>query len=333
MSFNYVSPDMKLILLGLCIAFLQAVSFAAESTPAAIPDPIMGDYVGQWISQGGKKEQVSGQVRSLGDGVYDGFVLLNNSGLQGTPLRLTSTSPASNGSLKLSGSTASVKSTELLPKADATLSIENGKLTGTLSGDLGSGQIQAERIVRKSPTLGSKPPAGAVMLFDGKDTSHWKDFTWKVTPEGTLQVGKGNIYIAEKYNHYRVHVEFRVPFMPKAQGQARGNSGVYLQSIYEVQVLDSFGLFPLEINDCGSVYGIATASGNACLPPMEWQTFDLVYRAGDPSTRGRPQITVLHNGSSVVTRALVPEKLVGKGGGGGNDKGGALMLQDHGNPV
>ena len=121
--------------------------------------------------------------------------------------------------------------------------------------------------------------------------------------------------------------------MPKARGQARGNSGVYLQSVYEIQVLDSFGLHPMQINDCSSVYGVKTAQVNACMPPLQWQTYDLTYHEGDGTAEKPPRITVIHNGVAVVDNAPVPTPLIGKGGGGGVNNGGFLMLQDHGDPV
>jgi len=85
-------------------------------------------------------------------------------------------------------------------------------------------------------------------------------------------------------------------------------------------VLDSFGLYPLKDNDCGGIYSTQAPRLNACLPPMEWQTYDITF-----SSEG-PEITVVHNGITVVERAKV-------GGTGGGEGSGFLLLQDHGNPV
>jgi hypothetical protein len=92
-------------------------------------------------------------------------------------------------------------------------------------------------------------PRGAIVLFDGKSLDGWlkrdgkSAANWKVLDEGFLQVGGGDIITKEKFDgKFKLHVEFRVPYMPKASGQGRGNSGVYLQGRFEVQVLDSYGL-------------------------------------------------------------------------------------------
>ncbi|HBH52826.1 MAG TPA: DUF1080 domain-containing protein, partial [Planctomycetaceae bacterium] len=104
------------------------------------------------------------------------------------------------------------------------------------------------RYFRSSQTLGSPPPAGAIVLFSGGPTSELKNA--KITPEGLLQVG---CETTRAYRDFCLHVEFRTPLMPEARSQARGNSGVYLQGRYEVQILDSFGLVS-QNNDCGSLY-------------------------------------------------------------------------------
>jgi hypothetical protein len=188
---------------------------------------------------------------------------------------------------------------------------------------------------KPSPTLGAKPPKDAVVLFDGKRNDRWKDLSWEIK-DGALQVGSGNITTKDKFKNVLLHIEFRTPFMPGERGQARGNSGVYLQSIFEVQVLDSFGKFPLEPNDCGGIYQVAAPDWkqvNACLPPGEWQTYDITYREGSEAGSQPPTISVVHNGKVVVSNAKVPGGLVTNGTGGGDVAGGFLMLQDHGNPV
>jgi hypothetical protein len=123
--------------------------------------------------------------------------------------------------------------------------------------------------------------------------------------------------------------------MPGKKGQARGNSGVYLLGRYEVQVLDSFGLETRD-NECGGIYKIATPKTNASLPPLEWQTYDIVMRAPKFNDQGEKTqnavIAVKHNGIVIHDNVELP----GMTGGSVSDKEapkGILFLQDHGNKV
>ena len=135
----------------------------------------------------------------------------------------------------------------------------------------------------------------------------------------------------EKLANYKLHVDFKTPFMPEAEGQGRGNSGVYLQNRYEVQVLDSFGLFPLKDNDCGGIYSVKSPDSNVCLPPGVWQTYDITFVQGND--KEPPTVTVVQNGVTVIERVAIPAKVVKEGTGGARADGGFLRLQDHGNPV
>jgi hypothetical protein len=121
--------------------------------------------------------------------------------------------------------------------------------------------------------------------------------------------------------------------MPKAHGQARGNSGVYLDGGYEVQILDSYGLKPQD-NDCAAVYKQVTPKINACKPPLQWQTYDITFRkakrVGDKVV-SKARVTVIQNGLTVIDDAEVSPTPGGVGTKEGDD--GPLMLQDHGNDV
>ncbi len=188
-------------------------------------------------------------------------------------------------------------------------------------------------------TLGKAPPEGAKALLGGKlegwtDKSGTKPAPWTFK-DGVLQVapGRGDIKTKDKFKSFQLHVEFNVPYMPKAKGQGRGNSGVYLQGIYELQVLDSYGL-ALQDNDCGAIYKQIIPSENACLPPLQWQTYDVTLHSAevkDGKVVKKARLTVVQNGKTIID----DREIVKTPGGDSNDEGtpGPLLLQDHGNLV
>ncbi len=183
---------------------------------------------------------------------------------------------------------------------------------------------------RESPTLGAKPPEGAIVLFDGTSVDAWDGAT---IIDGKW-LGAQNVATKEKFEDHHLHIEFRTPFMPKSQGQARGNSGVYLQSRYEVQVLDSFGLEGKN-NECGGIYSIAEPIVNMCLPPLVWQTYDIDFTAArydDSGTKTKnARATIKHNGVVIHDNLELPHGTPGRHPEGpGAD---SLFLQNHGNPV
>jgi len=178
-----------------------------------------------------------------------------------------------------------------------------------------------------------------IVLFDGTDLSHFTQVDgspaqWKVE-NGTMTVTHGNIVSKETYGDAHIHVEWMEPDMPEATGQWKGNSGVYIQGCYELQVLDSWGIEPPQDNDCGGIYSIKAPRVNACKPPLEWQTYDIYLRAAkvENGTVTEPAIvTILQNGQVIHNNLILPHHTPG----GVYDKvvaEGPLMLQDHGNPV
>jgi len=192
----------------------------------------------------------------------------------------------------------------------------------------------------KDDSLGAKPPEGAVVLFDGTDISGWfqrdgkTPAAWPVE-DGILTVGpgKGNIRTEKEFGNFQLHLEFNVPYMPKAKGQARGNSGVFLQGRYELQVLDSYGL-KLQDNDCGAIYKQIVPAVNACKPPLQWQTYDVTFHApqfeGDKVVK-KARVSVVQNGLTIID----DKEIEVTPGGIDSDpsRTGPLLLQDHGNPV
>ncbi|MBN1347220.1 MAG: DUF1080 domain-containing protein [Phycisphaerae bacterium] len=185
----------------------------------------------------------------------------------------------------------------------------------------------------------TKPPQGAIILFDGKDTSGWTRMNGTPCP-WRLQDGAmvciplaGNIRTKKTFGDHKLHIEFKVPYMPRFKGQGRGNSGVYLQARYEVQVLDSYGIDPIKKDDCGALYGMIVPSKNVCLPPNEWQSYDITFRAprleDDKKTVQKGRITVVQNGITIIDDKEIPKSPRPNALG----KPGPLMLQDHLCPV
>ena len=211
-----------------------------------------------------------------------------------------------------------------------------GKFTGTLTGPGGTKTFEVERIELGSPTLGEEPPAGAVVLFDGTSMEHWERYplTWGITGDA-FQVGGSDLITKQQFGSKRLHLEFRTPFMPSARGQQRGNSGVYIQGVYEIQVLDTFGLERAD-NFAGGFYQQAPPLVNACLPPMEWQTYDIDFTAPKFNEAGEKvenaRVTVHHNGILIHDDLELSDRT--PGGMGGPERAlGHLLLQDHGNSV
>ncbi len=187
-------------------------------------------------------------------------------------------------------------------------------------------------------SLGAKPPEGAVILFDGTSLDGWVK-TDGTTPakwpaaDGNVTVGKGSIMTRKRFANFQLHLEFNVPYMPKAHGQGRGNSGVYLGGIYEVQVLDSYGL-KLGNDDCGAIYKQIVPAANVCKPPLQWQTYDITFHkavvdAGKVVKKAR--VTVIHNGVTTIDNAEISITPGGIKLPEGED--GPILLQDHGDPV
>jgi len=187
----------------------------------------------------------------------------------------------------------------------------------------------------------SRPPKDAVILFDGKDTSPWvqdgggKPCAWAAT-DGALVVGKGSIVTKDAYQDFQLHVEFNIPPPPEgAKDQARGNSGVYIQRRYEIQVLDSYGQEPPAFNGCGSLYRQRAPDKNMSKKPGEWQTYDITFRGARFDASGKKtesaRLTLVWNGTKVHDDVEIKDKT-----GAGKPEGpepGPILLQDHGAPV
>lgn len=204
--------------------------------------------------------------------------------------------------------------------------LANGVLTTiNTNGD----EYMMKKLQRTSPTLGAKAPEGAVVLYDGSNADVWKG--GHIDGRGLLAAGTTS---KQTFTNFGLHLEFILPFVPLARGQERGNSGVYLQDRYEVQVLDSFGLKG-EDNECGAFYSQVAPKVNMCFPPLTWQTYDVEFEAAQFGPDGKKVknavATIKHNGVIIHDK----QEIKGPTGGGQpeNPKGGGIQLQGHGNPV
>lgn len=201
--------------------------------------------------------------------------------------------------------------------------------TASVYGSDGRLRGQLAKRHRTSPTLGAAPPRNALVLFDGSSADYFTGV--EIMEDGLLGVGGVTTF---PVRDFRMHLEFRLPYMPYAKGQGRGNSGVYIQRRYEVQILDSFGLEG-EPNECGGLYRQQAPDVNMCLPPLVWQTYDIWFRAARFDAAGNKianaRITLLHNGVVVHNWREITDKT-----GAGRPEGPEplpILLQNHRDPV
>lgn len=183
-------------------------------------------------------------------------------------------------------------------------------------------------------------PENAVRIFNNQDVSNWTQrngdvANWAVE-DGVMSVNKGDIMTQERFTDFFLHLEFMTPDMPDATGQAKGNSGVFLQGRYEIQVLDSYGIEMPGKGDCGAIYDQYAPLINVCKPPLKWQTYDVCFRSARVGENGevleKTRLTVFQNGIVIhnnvellgVTVLAIDEQV---------ENPGPILLQDHGNDV
>ena len=310
----------------LCLTVLLTVTAGAVAADkkGAFTDPakagpdfaVQGEYEGV-VDDHGEKTKIGVQIIALGDGKFRGVA--HKGGLPGAGWDGSKKMEA-DGETK-DGVTAFVteKGEAIAGHKDGVIvALEAGKAVGTL-----------KKVERKSPTLGAKPPAGAVVLFDGTTPDNFQG--GRMTEDGLLMEG---VTSKQKFGSFTIHLEFRTPFMPTARGQGRGNSGFYAQGRFEVQILDSFGLKGKN-NECGGIYSVSDPAVNMCLPPLAWQTYDVDFTAAeykDGKKVNSARMTVRHNGVVVHKDVEVPRTTTGAPVREGPEPG-PIFLQNHGCPV
>jgi Domain of Unknown Function (DUF1080) len=205
------------------------------------------------------------------------------------------------------------------------------------------GKRPQPRVVAPGATLGAPPADATVLLGPGTDTSAWQmsngsAITWPVK-EGVLQSAKGMIETKAQFGDFQLHVEFATPKEVKGEGQGRGNSGVFLLGVFEIQVLDSYQNMTYPDGQAAAMYGQYPPLVNASRGPGEWQAYDIVFTAprfdGSGKVEKPATVTVLHNGvvvhNATSFQGPTEHKMIGKYAPA-NSKG-PIRLQDHGNPV
>jgi hypothetical protein len=304
-----------IVLCLLCGSLLLAADGKPAFTNPADAGPdfaLQGEYAGML---GEQKWGV--QIVALGEGKFD--VVGYRGGLPGDGWRRgDDTKPgkgeARDGAVEITGDTWTAK-------------VKDGLMTVS-HGENKVGELK--KVERKSPTLGASPPATAIVLFDGTSADA---FEKGQIVEGNLLSATGCVS-QHQFGDHSLHIEFRTPFMPESRGQARGNSGVYVQGRYEVQVLDSFGLEGAD-NECGGIYKQSKPLVNMCYPPLTWQTYDIDFTAAKYDDAGKKtinaRITVKHNGVVIHDNLELTAGTPGYRPEGPGKLG--LFLQNHGNPV
>lgn len=307
-----------------CVSLTVSDCEAQDNKPAAVLSAsdadgdfaFQGEYTGE-VDVSGTLTKYGAQIIALGNGKFHGVGYpggLPGDGFLGGE-RLEGDGELKNGKLEFTG-------------PDANAVFEDDAIVILTPGNERIGTLK--KVKRESPTLGAKPPAGALVLFDGKSAEAFQN--GKLDDEGWLIQG---VTSQHKFQNATVHLEFLLSYMPQARGQGRANSGCYLQGRYEVQILDSFGLEGKN-NECGGIYTIKDPSVNMCYPPLSWQTYDIDFTAAKYDAAGKKtddaRMTVKHNGVVVQKDVALPKTTTAAPVAEGPEPG-PLYLQDHGNPI
>ncbi len=288
--------------------------------------PFQGEYTGTVSRPDGGQARLGAQVRALGDGVFRTMFFgggLPGEGWDGKTIiqKAPSMDDSTPEDAKREGNKVVI---DQVYKA-----VCDGR---TLAGQTDAGvKFTLNRIDRRSPTLGAKPPAGAIVLFDGSGTDEWQSGA-KVTSQKWLI---GGATTRRKFQDFTLHVEFMISYVPQTRTVwQRPNSGVYLQQRYEIQILDSFGIM-MRQHDCGVLYAQVTPKVNMCYPPLTWQTYDIDFTAARYDAAGKKtklgRCTVKLNGVLILDDVEIKHST--PGGIAESPQSAGIYLQEHGFPA
>lgn len=331
--------------LAVVVAFTPATADAQKGvwTDAAdktlpVDFKIQGEYVGEAAGGTG----LGAQVIALGGGEFQAVLYpggLPGAGWDGKNKILLAGSldgetakfkPADGKRQYLAGPAKQFSATSKFPPVGNkpyTGEIQDGMFVGKSDG------FSLKKTMRKSRTMGLKPPEGALVLFDGSNKEEWQG--GRVDEKTKLLNTDGRDMLTKrKFSNYTMHLEFLLPYRPAARGQGRGNSGFYQVDHYEMQILDSFGLDGKD-NECGGIYQKANSLVNMCLPPLTWQTYDVEFTNAVAEDGKKVKNAVL---TARLNDVLIHDGLEinGKTGGSRSEAEGTpgpIKLQGHGNPL
>lgn len=332
---------MRLALLACCLVAHAADKHVAFTDPAtAGPDfLVQGEYTGT-LSNGAV---IAAQVIASGNSKFEGVLYLGGLPGAGWDEKIR---------FHFKGE-AQGDTTQFIGIHGERLMFENPLLQATLRNGEFRGQAEMfrniaddttftmKKVHRQSPTLGAQPPPGAIVLFDGTNTNEW--INGKLLDGGLLDVGTDS---KRRFNSMQLHLEFRTPFMPTAPGMARGNSGVYIKRIWEVQIIDSFGWDEenrkferlSDFAPSGGIHEMVKPRLNMSFPPLSWQTLDIDFidvRFDQAGNKLSPaMLSVRLNGILVQDRFVLPPSTPAANPKKINERDpGPLYLQNHHNPV
>ena len=190
-----------------------------------------------------------------------------------------------------------------------------------------------------------QPPSDAIVLFDGSNLNEWQhndssDAKWFIEDNSMLvNPGTGNIFTKKEFKDVQLHIEWKTPTIITGDGQNRGNSGIFFQKRYELQILDSYENSTYANGQAASIYKQYSPMVNASKAPGEWQTYDVIFIAPKFDKSGKiiskAEMTVFHNGVLVHNRSIIQGTTVyrGKPSYISHSERQPIMIQDHSNPI
>ena len=285
---------------------------------------VQGEYAGDLTSADGTRQKLGAQIIACGQGAFHS--VFYPGGLPGEGWE---------GKTRIEKVPAKEANVPVDTKTEGGKTSVDSVYKATIAGEVMTGQtdkgekFELKKVLRKSPTLELKPPPGALVIFDGTSLDNLAK--GRMTEDKLLIE---DVYSKDKLGSGTLHVEFRIPYLPAARGQGRGNSGVYMQSRYETQIVDSFGLEGRD-NECGGIYSVKAPAVNMCFPPLSWQTYDIDYTAAQYEGGKKVKNTIIsekHNGVVIHTDVAAPHATTASPKPEGPDPA-PLYLQGHGNPV